>query len=64
MVYGYKVIQELRWNGVRHRYLVEHTVAGTYSIHASFTKLSVGDTLNTCMRIAHGSKKYLLKTYN
>ena len=61
----FTVKKELRYNHVNHRYLIERTQGVKYSIHASYTKLNVGDKLNVISPIANSnSKKYLLKTYN
>ena len=61
----FTVKKELRYNHVNHRYLVERTQGVQYSIHSSYTKLNVGDTLNVISPIANSNdKKYLLKRYN
>jgi hypothetical protein len=61
----FRVVKELRYNHVNHRYLIERLQGVRYSIHASYTKLNVGDKLNVISPIANSnSKKYLLKTYN
>ena len=58
----FTVKKELRFNGVHNRYLVERTQGVQYSIHVSYTKLNVGDTLNVISPIANSNnKKYLLK---
>ena len=60
----FTVKKELRFNGVHNRYLVERTQGVKYSIHTSYTKLNVGDTLNVISPIANSnSRKYLLNKY-
>ena len=60
----FTVVKELRYNHVNHRYLIERLQGVRYSIHASYTKLNVGDTLNVISPIANSNnKKYLLNKY-
>ena len=60
----FTVKKELRYNHVNHRYLVERTNGVKYSIHASYVKLNIGDTMNCISPIANSNdKKYLLKKY-
>ena len=61
----FTVKKELRFNGVHNRYLVERFQGVQYSIHATTTKLNIGDKLNVISPIANSNdRKYLLKTYN
>ena len=61
----FTVKKELRFNGVHNRYLVERLQGVQYSIHATTTKLNIGDKLNVISPIANSNdRKYLLKTYN
>ena len=60
----FTVKKELRFNGVHNRYLVERLQGVRYTIHASHTKLNIGDTMNVISPVARGSRKYLLKRYN
>ena len=60
---AFTVKKELRYNHVHHRYLVVD-FKGDYSIHATTTKLNIGDTMNVISPVARGNRKYLLKTYN
>ena len=61
----FTVKKELRFNGVHNRYLVERLQGVQYSIHATTTKLNIGDKLNAISPIANSNdRKYLLKTYN
>ncbi len=60
----FTVKKELRFNGVHNRYLIERLQGVRYSIHASHTKLNVGDKLNVISPIANSnSRKYLLNKY-
>ncbi len=59
---AFTVTKELRYPHTHHRYLVVD-FKGDYYVHASFTKLNVGHTMNVISPEARGSKKYLLKTY-
>jgi hypothetical protein len=60
----FTVKKELRYNGVHNRYLVERLQGVQYSIHATTTKLNIGDKLNVISPIANSNdRKYLLKTY-
>ena len=59
------VKKELRFNGVHNRYLIERLQGVQYSIHATTTKLNIGDKLNVISPIANSNdRKYLLKRYN
>ena len=61
----FTVKKELRFNGVHNRYLIERLQGVRYSIHATTTKLNIGDKLNVISPIANSNdKKYLLKRYN
>ena len=60
---AFTIIKELRYNHVHNRYLVVD-FKGDYLIHATTTKLNIGDTMNVISPVARGSRKYLLKTYN
>ena len=60
----FTVKKELRFNGVHNRFLVERLQGVQYSIHATTTKLNIGDKLNVISPIANSNdKKYLLKKY-
>ena len=61
----FTVKKELRsYNQIEKRYLVERLQGVRYSIHASYTKLNVGDKLNVISPIANSNnKKYLLNKY-
>ena len=60
----FTVVKELRFNGVHNRYLIERLQGVQYSIHATTTKLNIGDKLNVISPIANSNdKKYLLKKY-
>jgi len=60
----FTVKKELRYNGVHNRYLVERLQGVQYSIHATTTKLNIGDKLNVISPIANSNdRKYLLKKY-
>ena len=60
----FTVKKELRFNGVHNRYLVERLQGVQYSIHATTTKLNIGDKLNVISPIANSNdRKYLLKKY-
>ncbi len=61
----FTVVKELRFNGVHNRYLIERLQGVQYSIHATTTKLNIGDKLNVISPIANSNdRKYLLKRYN
>ena len=61
---AFTVKKELRYNHVHNRYLVVD-FKGDYLIHATTTKLNIGDKLNVISPIANSNdKKYLLKRYN
>ena len=60
----FTIKKELRFNGVHNRYLVSRLQGVQYSIHATTTKLNIGDKLNVISPIANSNdKKYLLKKY-
>ena len=60
----FTVKKELRFNGVHNRYLVERLQGVQYSIHATTTKLNIGDKLNVISPIANSNnRKYLLNKY-